>query len=799
LGIGDWGLGIGEWGLGPIPNPQSPIPNPQSPLHFSYLLYLLFNLIDKNKILIKVSNNINLNLIMTSFNFNRQNQDLYSNGFRGNNNLNYNEFRFKFEGTKFLWKELMRLNEDHIERSGDISILEPYVENILYSRMNPDDIDYLSNDYITQLITLLQLIGQYFVYIQERLESENQDLRLTINELQEKIKDSERSEKLYDELKNQNKEKDFIIKTYQNMVKNGYGLSNEIDKNIVINDENINLRSKKLVHTERKYYPCSICAGKKFKSQKYLDEHIKRRHYGLIESDFDQEKESNLENKNYKQVFEGRLNDMKIYFENILKNVEANNGINLLSRKIDNIQNQIIYEHSNNNRLNSNSNVNGICAVCGNHLHNMMNPNNMNIFNINKTKSFPEEKKNINDNNKLTNRKEERKEEININIDYKINDNDKHFERDKKRSVSSRVNKDSSRLVNNNLSRKEENTSRTTNNININIQSKNPNQNQNNSLGESTKNEFKSSSKNNESNNTTLKNGPESSKIEQKDNNPSNNLNESKKFINVKTPGGDYNLKNSHNSKDNDENQNNKIGKNDYINASNKSDNKDDNKILSSNNPNKSDINSSLNKNMKDQKEGIDSFYKKYMERDHKFKEEKKDYAEIELEKFYENKDNTINIKITERLGDDKKVKKETVDKLINKCIPDDDTDNDINYKKCIYDALDLSKIIEDYKKLMSSRDKSKNSKISNQNNKTSEKFSNNQQSISENKKSSKIENTNSVAKEQDNNYNNNKFNDQTTISILGHNLDQTNNPNNPQVINQNIVVGYDLTKSVNN
>ena len=738
---------------------------------------------------------------MTSSNFNRQNQKLLNiNVFRDNNNLNNQEFMFKFEGTKFLWKELMKLNTELIERSGDMSSLEPYIENILCSRMMSDDIDYLSNEYITQLITLLQFIGQYLIYIQDRLELENQDLRYTINDLQNKIKDSERSEKLYDELKSQNKEKDFIIKTYQKMVKTGYGLSNEIDKNNIVNDENINLKSKKLVQTERKYYPCTICAGKKFKSQKYLDEHIKRRHYDLMDSENEQVKESNFEKKNYKQIFEGRLNDMKIYFENILKNIEENNRFNSLSRKMDNIQNQIIYQNNNNNnRLNSNSNMNGLCAVCGNHLHNMMNLNNMNNINLNNPKKISEGNKNTNEKNNYVNQKYDRKEEININIDYKKND---PFERSKKRSISSRTNKDLSKLENTILSKKEENTIKNTSNINITIQSENKDKDKNkylnNTLSESIKKEFISNPKQNESNIVNEK--KDLFEGHKNDNNSSNNLGGSKKYVN--TPKESYQLKaskneNSNNSEIYNEYQNNRIGKNDYIKASNKSSEKGDDKIKSNNNSNNPVINSIQNSGMNDPKDVINSFYKKFKERDDEYKGEIDDYKNIDFPKIYKKHD--FKMKIIERLGNEK-VDSKRVDKLIIECQPKEN-ENDIEkkYNNCIFNALDLKNIIEDYKKLM----KSKNSSISNQNNNISQNLSHNQQSASGNKSISKLKGNNSDVKEKDDNYNNNykiNNNDQTTMSLIKNNMNQTSNPQaNPQTYHQNVTIGFDLTNSVNN
>ena len=45
----------------------------------------------------------------------------------------------------------MKLNTKHIERSADVSLITPYVQNILSSRLTLDNIDMLSEEYIIQL------------------------------------------------------------------------------------------------------------------------------------------------------------------------------------------------------------------------------------------------------------------------------------------------------------------------------------------------------------------------------------------------------------------------------------------------------------------------------------------------------------------------------------------------------------------------------------------------------------------------------------------------------------------------
>ena len=51
--MGDWGLGIGDWGLGIGPNPQSPIPHPQSPSPIKYMNFLVYQKLNKFKLIIK--------------------------------------------------------------------------------------------------------------------------------------------------------------------------------------------------------------------------------------------------------------------------------------------------------------------------------------------------------------------------------------------------------------------------------------------------------------------------------------------------------------------------------------------------------------------------------------------------------------------------------------------------------------------------------------------------------------------------------------------------------------------------
>ena len=293
---------------------------------------------------------------MNSNDFNNQNPDfLSSNGFKNYNNmLSSQEIIFYYPNSRFLWKELMKINTSYIFKSKDISLLEPYTENILYSRLNPDDIDLLSKEYIEQLVTLLQLAGQYLVYTQKRLEFENQELKDKVEEMRQSSQNNQKYKILIENLNRQNQEKDFLIKTYQTM---GYSMSNRKNNKIELNSDN-NLRGKndRYSETENKIYQCKICTGKKFKSKKYLDDHMQRRHSDIIEAG----KERHNNGDNIREEFDRKLNSMTDYLTKMVKDNLENIELYKINKKLDNLQNDLFTK---NGRFEQNMNSNQINPV----------------------------------------------------------------------------------------------------------------------------------------------------------------------------------------------------------------------------------------------------------------------------------------------------------------------------------------------------------------------------------------------------------------------------------------------------
>ena len=268
------------------------------------------------------------------------------------NDMNLNQkFNFNFINRKFYWKELMKIRIKNLEQTGDISIISPYVENILYTRLDLENLDLLSEEYIIQLITLLQLVGQYLIYTQKMLESENYDLKQNIIFLKNNLIENEKYKNIIDNLNRQIQEKDFLIKTYQNMTQN----TNDIND---INSEgkDINMKSiPEISYIKKTYYYCNICLGKKFKTQKYLDEHMIRRHYNFKDLYINKKEieEKNTQDELYRLEFNEKINLIKSQYDDLFRQKEDNREFDILNKKFELLQNQIMLQY---NKINKGKN-----------------------------------------------------------------------------------------------------------------------------------------------------------------------------------------------------------------------------------------------------------------------------------------------------------------------------------------------------------------------------------------------------------------------------------------------------------
>ena len=727
---------------------------------------------------------------------NNENNLINSNSYVNNNNLILSqEFMFYYDDSKFLWKELMKISTKYIERSRDISLIEPYVQNILSSRLYPDDIDLLSNEYIVQLVTLLQLTGQYLVYTQKKLESDTIELKERINDLEYEHKESERLQKMVNDLRRQNQEKDFLIKTYQDMIREGYGLTSPIGDRNLIDDDNINLKSKKEVtygSDKQKYYFCKICSGKKFKSQQFLDDHMQRRHFYEMQSGQYEEKKANKE-KRYKQNFDEKLNSMRDYFENIIKQTQDTKEFELINKKIDDIQSKIISQNTNSN-FGSNFNYN--YSQKDFYLRNMnnQNPPNFinspikerntnqdeymeqlkelkNLYNTYKNEldnQLKEQKLMIEKNNKLnvshsnrsTNKiylNRNRTEEANIKHSnyYNQNKNDSNIYTKSLTESSQKEKRQNNQYVKQNASsskkvsfldhpRNDENI--VPNNLSG-VNSRNEENNTNTILSQK--------QNNNNSNNNTI--------LSQKLNNNSNNNNYNNNDENENVDGKNNIIQIS--TKDDAENEDQKSLNEDSKKDENNKENNEDPGIYDEQKKITNSPKFSTNANFKESiiindnmnNLDINLFYQKYKRRDDGYKGEEKNYKPIDLpSKYNADKSDKINDKVNEKFdfGD---IKLQAVDGLI-KQFPQNEKqyNDDKKYEIDIYKALGLDEVLKgfnEYKQKYLENTTGYNNTTTNYNNDISK----NRGKLGESKtKNYMLE---------------------SSLSLIGHNMEQTQNP----------------------
>ena len=355
----------------------------------------------------------NTNMINTATNFFNSNKDisdinsLYdktTNGFSAfNTNNNYNNYKLntlninKKEYNKlskekhFLWKEINNLNYNEFDN--DDKILEnPVIKNILNSDINENEIQNLPENYLVNLIHTLQNLANNAIKNKNNLELENKQLYRDL----ESIKTNNE----YLHQKN--------IKINQKLIK----LNREKNEEKKTQNLMYNLLEGNDTYIKRKKYYCHICTNKKFKSQKYLDEHILRRHPDYSRKN---SKEKNKkENKVNIELYTKKINDMKNYFDTLInKSIKKIQYIKI-NEKINSLQN--LYEMSKYYNYNINNNINMINSSYQEETNliqeNNNEINNNNINNIIKEEKEKEKKNETeNSNNNNTNNTLEKSEE----------------------------------------------------------------------------------------------------------------------------------------------------------------------------------------------------------------------------------------------------------------------------------------------------------------------------------------------------------------------------------------------------
>jgi hypothetical protein len=304
-------------------------------------------------------------------------EKFYNNIYTSNTNPIF--FNFKERSGKLKWKEIMRIDLDSMIRANDISSLETYLENLIFSEVNENDIEIITESSTVRLIKIYQYILEYLLHTQIRLENENKMLETNYTSI---LSDSLVKENTLKEnksmirtLKKDKRDKEMILNTYKciideykssnfngnatynpnqnpnqnsnlnrnNTNNNTYNTRrnpNKISKSTAppadlgVNSNNNNPDREK--ERDKKYFYCNFCLGKKFSTEEFLQNHINRRHANNNNNNFNNTigntvrtdldiSDLRQSKRDYVKNLENQVDELKGLFKTFMNN---NNNIN---------------------------------------------------------------------------------------------------------------------------------------------------------------------------------------------------------------------------------------------------------------------------------------------------------------------------------------------------------------------------------------------------------------------------------------------------------------------------------------
>ena len=281
------------------------------------------------------SNNINYNQ-----NYNNQSNNNFfkanNTGFGQTYNSNFNQTNFSnfhqsnnFNNPNhnFLMNDMMKLNPNNSKS------IKPFINNFLFSKINFNDIQSLPEENIIQLVNILQNITKNSLNDTNYYLKENNKLNNQINSISSQFKNNNLpynnnfvSNNEIKTLLKKNKEQEKLIHSYREVLK---GKKNN---NILIDDEEDEKHDVKKSKSKTRYY-CQFCANKKFYTEQFLEDHMRRRHMAFSEQ-YNLIQKKNL-NKN--KLF----NEAKNSIEKMIINYQIKNQYNNLNEKLYNLEKKI--------------------------------------------------------------------------------------------------------------------------------------------------------------------------------------------------------------------------------------------------------------------------------------------------------------------------------------------------------------------------------------------------------------------------------------------------------------------------
>ena len=290
------------------------------------------------------SQNFNQN---SNFNLNNQNRNSNFN-FNSNQNINsnYNFNTPSQNNQKFNWKEIMKINPN------DSNSFEPYINNLLNSSLNPNEIELLPENHVIQLVSLLQNVVKTSMNNNKNLIEQNENLNMQLNSSiqyqnnNNNNLENENSDDEYNNLIKKNKKQEHLIQSYQQVLE-GKKKYNQL----IESDDDENEKNDTYNNSNKNRFYCQFCANKKFYTEQYLEDHMRRRHLAYYQKFLLNKNKNN--NKNY----DVKLNEMKNYFENMIVNNKLRNDYYRLNEKINGLQNLIQSQNYYPINLNQSNNI----------------------------------------------------------------------------------------------------------------------------------------------------------------------------------------------------------------------------------------------------------------------------------------------------------------------------------------------------------------------------------------------------------------------------------------------------------
>ena len=227
------------------------------------------------------------------------------------NSMDYSPYNERNMNIK--WRNIMKIDIDALRSTNDLTPLNNYIDNMIYSNISEEEIGSVPEGNIAKLIKLYQIIIDNVLKNQNQLESKieylsDENSRL-INENENKDASLRENKDLITKFKKQKQNDDRVLLTYKNVIQNMGKLRKKTDINVSINNSHV------IKNENEGEFFCKYCTGVKFYSEEDLERHMRKAHQINVKIK-SQREDSNIEKK---------IDDLKKQFETYLKNFQDGN------------------------------------------------------------------------------------------------------------------------------------------------------------------------------------------------------------------------------------------------------------------------------------------------------------------------------------------------------------------------------------------------------------------------------------------------------------------------------------------